>query len=226
METPTKVLSSDTLKKECVRWYKDSVVRESLRTCLFEVKSEDTNDLPALLLLLDNSNDKGLFIFLDKAKDVEKLKDLKANLKASGYRLEVIEDLNEFKNVVIEYLTYYNISTFYDKKDLITDDRKYSSAFELKSECFEWFEKTYSNYKGKLFFNVKKAFDMQDIKDIEFLFLVRDEKDTGMLLVFAIDKANNDVIWQGMEYLKHNVKIEVINTLDEFMYAVINYLQY
>jgi hypothetical protein len=29
-----------------------------------------------------------------------------------------------------------------------------------------------------------------------------------------------------MEYLKHNVKIEVINTLDEFMYAVINYLQY
>jgi len=67
---------------------------------------------------------------------------------------------------------------------------------------------------------------MQDIKDIEFLFLVRDEKDTGMLLVFAIDKANNDVIWQGMEYLKHNVKIEVINTLDEFMYAVINYLQY
>jgi hypothetical protein len=47
-----------------------------------------------------------------------------------------------------------------------------------------------------------------------------------MLLVFAIDKANNDVIWQGMEYLKHNVKIEVINTLDEFMYAVINYLQY
>ncbi|MGB3901825.1 MAG: hypothetical protein WBH72_07875 [Bacteroidales bacterium] len=58
------------------------------------------------------------------------------------------------------------------------------------------------------------------------MFLVRDEKDTGMLLVFAIDKANNDVIWQGMEYLKHNVKIEVINTLDEFMYAVINYLQY
>lgn len=179
-----------------------------------------------MLLLLDNGNDKGLFIFLDKAKDVEKLKDLKANLKASGYRLEVIEDLNEFKNVVIEYLTYYNISTFYDKKDLITDDRKYGSAFELKSECFEWFEKTYSNYKSKLFFNVKKAFDMQDIKDIEFLFLVRDEKDTGMLLVFAIDKANNDVIWQGMEYLKHNVKIEVINTLDEFMYAVINYLQY
>jgi len=35
---------------------------------------------------------------------------------------------------------------------------------------------------------------MQDIKDIEFLFLVRDDKDTGMLLVFAIDKANNDVI--------------------------------
>ena len=67
---------------------------------------------------------------------------------------------------------------------------------------------------------------MQDIKDIEFLFLVRDDKDTGMLLVFAIDKANNDVIQQGMEYLKHNVKIEVINTLDEFMYAVINYLQY
>jgi len=37
-----------------------------------------------LLLLLDNGNDKGLFIFLDKAKDVEKLKDLKANLKASA----------------------------------------------------------------------------------------------------------------------------------------------
>lgn len=73
---------------------------------------------------------------------------------------------------------------------------------------------------------LRRLFDMQDIKDIEFLFLVRDEKDTGMLLVFAIDKANNDVIWQGMEYLKHNVKIEVINTLDEFMYAVINYLQY
>jgi hypothetical protein len=54
----------------------------------------------------------------------------------------------------------------------------------------------------------------------------KNTKDTGMLLVFAIDKANNDVIWQGMEYLKHNVKIEVINTLDEFMYAVINYLQY
>jgi hypothetical protein len=54
----------------------------------------------------------------------------------------------------------------------------------------------------------------------------KNTKDTGMLLVFAIDKANNDVIWQGMEYLKHNVKIEVINTLDDFMYAVINYLQY
>ena len=156
METPTKVLSSDTLKKECIRWYKDSVVREGLRTCLFEVKSEDTNDLPALLLLLDNGNDKGLFIFLDKAKDVEKLKDLKANLKASGYRLEVIEDLNEFKNVVIEYLTYYNISTFYDKKDLITDDRKYSSAFELKASALNGLRRHILTIKANYFLMLRR----------------------------------------------------------------------